>query len=335
MDNEALLAAVEADNGQTWEEVAQQFKVSAETIRLDLHHLGKTQKLSRSVPHELTVAQQVALADACLSLLSRQRNDPFLDRLLTCDEKWVLYDTPRRRHHWFAPHEPVPKQPKPPLYPKKIMLCVWWTARGIVHRELLPAGQTVNATVYSGQLERVHKELKTKEPALVARKGVVLLDDNAKPDVAKVTRETIIRLGRETPVHPPHSPDIAPSDCRLFHSLDKHLRGRQFRSPDVVRTALDGLFASCSKEFYQNGVQGLSSRSQRDFDGDGEYFLCYRYHFHRCMTFGSVESNSDRKFFFTYYMLKSRSQKIRQKHSIKRVNRSLKVWQSSNTSEQH
>jgi hypothetical protein len=145
MDNEALLAAVEADNGQTWEEVAQQFKIGAETIRRHLHHPGKTHKLSRWVPHELTVSQQAARADACLSLLSR----PFLDRLLTCDEKWVLCDTPRRRHHWLAPHEPVPKQPKQPLHPKKVMLCVWWTARCIVHRELLPAGQTVSATVYN------------------------------------------------------------------------------------------------------------------------------------------------------------------------------------------
>jgi histone-lysine N-methyltransferase SETMAR len=168
------LAAIEADNGQTWEEVAQQFKVSAETMRLHLCYLGKTNKLSRWVPHEVTVAQKAALADACWSLLSRQRKDPFLDRLLTCDEKWVLYDTPRR-----PPHEPVPKEPKPPLHPKKVVLCVWWTARGIVHRDLLTAGQTISVTVYSGQLERIPEKLKTKEPAIVTPKGVVLLDDNA------------------------------------------------------------------------------------------------------------------------------------------------------------
>jgi transposase len=46
MYNEALIAAVEADSGQTCEEVAQQFKVSAETVRLHLHHLQKTHKLS-------------------------------------------------------------------------------------------------------------------------------------------------------------------------------------------------------------------------------------------------------------------------------------------------
>jgi histone-lysine N-methyltransferase SETMAR len=145
------------------------------------------------------------------------------------------------------------------------MLCVWWTARVIVHCEPLPAGQTINATVYSEQLERVHEKLKTTEPALVTRKGVVLLHGNAKPHVAKMTRKTIIRLCWETLVHPPYSPDIAPSDCHLFHSLDNHLRGRQFRTLDGVKTAPDGFFASRSKEFYHNGVHGLPSGWQKIF----------------------------------------------------------------------
>jgi histone-lysine N-methyltransferase SETMAR len=128
------------------------------------------------------------------------------------------------------------------------------------------------ATVYSGQLERVHKVLKTKEPALVSRKGVVLLHGNAKPHVSKVTGETIIRPGWETLVHPPHSPDIAPSDCHLFRSLDNHLRGRQFRTLDDVKTALGVLFASRSKEFCHSGVHGLPSSWQKVLDGDGDYF---------------------------------------------------------------
>jgi ABC-type siderophore export system fused ATPase/permease subunit len=37
----------------------------------------------------------------------------------------------------------------------------------------------------------------------------------------------------------------------------------------------------------------------------------------------------------TKYMLTSRSQKTGQNYSIKIANRSLKMWQSSNTSEQH
>jgi hypothetical protein len=107
--------------------------------------------------------------------------------------------------------------------------------------------------------------------------GVVLLHDNAKPHVAKVTGETIICLGWENLVHPPYSPDTTPSDYHLFHSLDSHLRGRQFQTLDDVKTALDGLFASRSKEFYHSGVRGLPSHWQMAtvtiFDATGIIFI--------------------------------------------------------------
>jgi histone-lysine N-methyltransferase SETMAR len=159
------------------------------------------------------------------------------------------------------------------LFPKKVTLCVWWTARGTVRRELLlPAGQTISATVYCQQLERVHEKLKITEPALVTRKGVVLLHDNAKPHVAKMTRETTIRLGWETLVHPPYSQISHHQTVTFSIHLDNHLRGRQFRTLDDVKTALDGFFASRSQEFYHSGVHGLPSRWQKVLDGDRDYF---------------------------------------------------------------
>ena len=267
--NEELQAAIEANSGQTCEELGLQFSVSRETIRQHLHQLGKHYKLGRWVPHDLTPGQKATRAETCVSLLSRLRKKPFLDRVLTCDEKWVLYEAPRRRYHWLASHEPVPKQPKPALHQKKVLLCVWWTARGIVHRELLPAGQTINATVYCQQLSRVHEKLKTLEPALLNRKGVLLLHD---PHVARMTRDTILRLGWETLLHPPYSPDIAPSDYHLFHSLDNHLRGRQFKSLLKVQNALDTFFASRPTKFYRDGIHGLPGRWQKVVDADGDYF---------------------------------------------------------------
>ena len=63
-----------------------------------------------------------------------------------------------------------------------------------MHRELLPAGQTINATVYCQQLSRVHEKLKTLDPALLNRKGVLLLQDNAKTHVARMTRAPFYAL---------------------------------------------------------------------------------------------------------------------------------------------
>ncbi|GFU04109.1 histone-lysine N-methyltransferase SETMAR [Trichonephila clavipes] len=98
-----------------------------------------------------------------------------------------------------SPHDTIPLSARPPMHPRKIMLCVWWACR-----------QVVSADLYSQQLERVQHALHQKEPELVNRKGVLLLHDNTRPHVTRVARNTIQRLGWETLCHHPYSPDRAP-----------------------------------------------------------------------------------------------------------------------------
>ncbi|KFM74002.1 Histone-lysine N-methyltransferase SETMAR, partial [Stegodyphus mimosarum] len=120
------------------------------------------------------------------------------------------------------------------------MLCIWWTNRQVVHYELLPVGQTITAGLYSQQLERVHQALMYKEPALVNRKGVLLLHDNARLYVTPEARNTTKRLGWETLPHPPYFPDLAPTDYHLFHSMDNHLRGKSINNqPHLEKTLTD------------------------------------------------------------------------------------------------
>jgi histone-lysine N-methyltransferase SETMAR len=55
----------------------------------------------------------------------------FLKRLVTCDEKWILYDTVIRKREWCRPGEaPKPSQKKIP-HSIKLMICVWWNMEGI------------------------------------------------------------------------------------------------------------------------------------------------------------------------------------------------------------
>ena len=53
------------------------------------------------------------------SLLLRNKKEPFLDRILTCDEKWILYDNTRRCGQWLDYDEHPKHCPKPDLHPKK------------------------------------------------------------------------------------------------------------------------------------------------------------------------------------------------------------------------
>ena len=114
----------------------------------------------------------------------------------------------------------------------------------MVHYELLPTGQTITGDLYSQQLERVQQALRQKEPALVNRKGILFLHDNARPHVARVVRDTIQQLGWETLYHPPYSPDLAATDYHLFHSLDNPLRGKSFTNETDLCQALTNFFAS-------------------------------------------------------------------------------------------
>ncbi|GFV66190.1 histone-lysine N-methyltransferase SETMAR [Trichonephila clavipes] len=149
LDDEDLQVAIEEDSSQTCGELARQFNTSNETVRLHLHHLGKMYRLSKWIPH---------------TLLEVHKHD----------ENWVLYDTPKRSKHWLSSPDTVPHSAKPAMHPRKIMLCVWWTCREVVHYELLPTDLTVTADLYSQQLERVQQALHQKEPALVNRLSPLL-----------------------------------------------------------------------------------------------------------------------------------------------------------------
>ena len=104
--------------------------------------------------------------------------------------------------------------------PKKLLLCVWWTCAGIIHYEFLKTGETINADKYCEQLVRVQENLLKKQPALVNRRQVLFLQDNARPHVARITLAKIAELNWEIMLHPPYSPDISPTDFHLFLSLN-------------------------------------------------------------------------------------------------------------------
>ena len=103
------------------------------------------------------------------------------------------------------------------------MLSVWWGVRGITHWKLLPNGCNITADLYCQQLDRVAAKLQGKQDR------VYFLHDNARPHVAKSTREKLLKLGWITILHPPYSPDLAPTDYYLYRSLSDYLREKRIR----------------------------------------------------------------------------------------------------------
>jgi len=73
--------------------------------------------------------------------------------------------------------------PKAGLYPKKVMLCVWWDWKGILYYELLPNNETTNSEKYCSQLNELKTTIEQKRPEIANQKGV-FHQDNMRPHVS-------------------------------------------------------------------------------------------------------------------------------------------------------
>jgi histone-lysine N-methyltransferase SETMAR len=64
---------------------------------------------------------------------------------------------------------------------------------------------------------------------------VLLLHDKGRPHNAAATVNPLNSWGWEILPHPPHSPDLTPSDFHLFPKMKTHLRGQRFQSNEDVQ----------------------------------------------------------------------------------------------------
>jgi len=198
VDDDQIKAIIESDRHIPVREIAERLNVSHTTIENHLKCLGFVKKLDIWVPHELKEIHLTKRIHICDLHLKRNEIEPFLKRIITGDEKWIVYDNINRKRSWSKRNEPAQTTSKAELHQKKI----------IVYFELLPRNQTINSDVYCRQLDKLNAAVKEKRPELVNRKGVVFHHDNARPHTSLVTRQKLLDLGWEVMSHPPYSPDL-------------------------------------------------------------------------------------------------------------------------------
>ena len=272
-DDNVLKSLVESDPRLTIEELSQKLACPWSTVQLHLKRIGKSNRMGIWTPHELSQDNKDERRNTCISLLSRQIIRPFLHQIVTGDEKWIVYDNVSRKRQWLSQNQtPIPSA-KPGMTLRKLLLCIWWDVRGIIHYELLKPGETITAEMYCQQLERLNQKLKSKRPSLFNRKGIILQHDNARPHKARKTSEKIRELNWEVLPHPPYSPDLAPSDYHLFRSMEHSLREKKFRSAAEVENHLKEYFDSKSESFFKRGIEKLQERWEAVANNEGNYIL--------------------------------------------------------------
>ncbi|XP_053211559.1 histone-lysine N-methyltransferase SETMAR-like [Panonychus citri] len=158
-----LREIIQSNPRQSTRELAIVLNVCQKTISNGLKKINFTNKRGTWIPHDLSDANKALRLSIVRTLVQRFKTDPFLDRVVTCDEKWVLYNNVHLRKQWLPKGQSPESTPLPGLHPKKVLISVFWDYRGIIHYELLPEGQTINADVYCSQLDRLSEQLSLKK----------------------------------------------------------------------------------------------------------------------------------------------------------------------------
>lgn len=132
--------------------------------------------------------------------------------------------------------------------------------------------ETIIADKHCQEIDIMNEKLSVQQSALVNKRGVILLHDNARLNIAKETVKKLAELKCEVLPHPHYSTDLSPTGYHFFKHLDGFLNGRIFQEERAVKTAFDELIASRLSDFYQKGIEALASRWKKCIDVDGNYF---------------------------------------------------------------
>ncbi|XP_052830215.1 histone-lysine N-methyltransferase SETMAR-like [Octopus bimaculoides] len=184
-----------------------------------LKDFEKTKILEKWVPHQLNDNQKKRHFEVSFSLLLH-KNDPFLDWIVTCDEKWILYNNQQCSAQGLDADEAPRHFPKPKLHQKKVIVTLWWSAAGLIHHNFLDPGKTTTVEKYCQKMDEMYKKQRQQQPALDNRKGPILLHDNARPHVTQLALQKLNELSYETLPHPPYSPDLSPTDYHFFKDFE-------------------------------------------------------------------------------------------------------------------
>ena len=273
VDAELIVAAVDSNPHLTVAEIQAVLGVSHGSVVTHLRKAGYVNRASLWLPHLLTDATLQKRLDLCDSLLNRNNEHPFLKKVVTGDEKWILYNNVKRRRAW-RPKGNLPQTvAKAGLHPKKVMLCIWWDFNGVIFYELLPENETINTDKYCEQLDNLKAAIAQKRPELANRRGVSFHHDNARPHTSLRTRQKLLELSWDVLPHPPYSPDLAPSDYHLFRSLQNFLNGKRFENLEGIKMDLDRYFAGKPKTFWEKGIFDLPNRWAKVIEQKGQYII--------------------------------------------------------------
>ena len=151
------------------------------------------------------------------------------------------------------------------------MIC-FFDHKGIVHKEFVPPGQTVNAAFYVEVLKRLWENVRRKRPDQWRNKTWLLHHDNAPADAALLTRRFLTDNNMTVMPHPPYSPDLAPSKLFLISKAEIKLKGQTFQTFEEIQAESQNVLNTLRENDFQESLKNWQRRWDRCQASEGDYF---------------------------------------------------------------
>jgi len=151
--------------------IADEVNIGKDTVRRNVVEVLRKQKIcSRFVSHSLTPEQKDRRIAAYRDLIATADSDPdFFKKIVTGDEMWCFAYVPTTRRQsaaWVGETSPRPKKLRFQKSRVKTMLVIFFDWQGVIHKEFVPEGETINAVYYKGVMERVLNRIRHVRPGM-------------------------------------------------------------------------------------------------------------------------------------------------------------------------
>ena len=136
----------------------------------------------------------------------------------------------------------------------KLMLICFFDQEGIVHREFVPPGMTVNADFYCDVLRRLRENVQRKRPQKWRNQNLIIHHDNA-PAHRSFKVSQFLAKNNMTVIAIPISPNLALCDFFLFPKLKLRMKGRTFDTIEEFQEESQRVLDTIPKRGFQWSFQ--------------------------------------------------------------------------------
>jgi len=171
---------------------------------------------------------------------------------------------------WHHPQSPRKKKFKTTPSARKVMITVFWDIDGVILVDVMARCETINLNACIKALQKLKQRYRRVLPN--RNPGDMLIQhDNAHPHTSLRTQEAIAKFGWTVLPHPPHSPDLSPSDFHLFGPLKDALCRTRFEDDESMIRAARTWLHDQETSWYREGMHALVSCWRKAIDVDGDY----------------------------------------------------------------